>query len=165
MQSVFHGDVHEMYDLKGSTVGRFATEAEKARGPAHTVLKDMDLQRKIRLGPGRREAFLRQVSLDAAFLERMGIMDYSLLLGIHFRSRGASAAAAIKRLRIRPAFQRCLGSSVRSPKVKAVSAELPAPRRKSGSRSSDLNCPTMRRGGGDLLAGAPGDERDGDLTD
>ena len=93
MQSVFHGDVHEMYDLKGSTVGRCATEAEKARGPAHTVLKDMDLTRKIRLGPGRREAFLRQVALDAAFLERMGIMDYSRLLGIHVRSRGAGAAA------------------------------------------------------------------------
>lgn len=98
MQSVFASpdgrEVHEMYDLKGSSVGRSASEAEKARGPSRCVYKDNDLVEAgaaIKLGPGRREAFLAQIRVDAAFLERMGIMDYSLLLGIHYRSRAHTA--------------------------------------------------------------------------
>lgn len=88
MQSVFYGDkdVHTMYDLKGSTVGRAASAKERARGHSRCVFKDLDLMAHhdvIALGPGRREAFLLQIAEDAAFLERMGIMDYSLLLGIH----------------------------------------------------------------------------------
>jgi hypothetical protein len=98
MQSVFYGDneIHEMYDLKGSTVGRAATEKEKARGPSRCVYKDLDLMAsgtKIKLGPGRREAFLAQMASDAAFLERMKIMDYSLLLGIHYQSKRHVAEA------------------------------------------------------------------------
>jgi hypothetical protein len=96
MQSVFHGDneIHEMYDLKGSTVGRRATDRERARGPSRCVFKDCDLEDNrttINLGPGRREAFLAQLTLDADFLRRMAIMDYSLLLGIHYRSRRHTA--------------------------------------------------------------------------
>lgn len=88
MQSVFYGDrdVHTMYDLKGSTVGRAASTKERARGHSRCVFKDLDLLSHhdvIALGPGRREAFLAQIAEDSAFLERMGIMDYSLLLGIH----------------------------------------------------------------------------------
>jgi 1-phosphatidylinositol-4-phosphate 5-kinase len=93
MQSVFYGrnEVHEMYDLKGSTVGRSATEKERSKGLAHCVLKDLDLDKKIRLGPGRKEAFLTQIKYDADFLTEMGIMDYSLLVGIHFKSRRGEA--------------------------------------------------------------------------
>lgn len=97
MQSVFYGDndIHEMYDLKGSTVGRAATAKERERGPARCVYKDNDLTSTgtvIRLGPGRREAFIEQLRQDTDFLAAMGIMDYSLLLGIHFRSKRHSAS-------------------------------------------------------------------------
>ena len=56
------------------------------------VLKDLDLtgarpQRCICLGKERREAFLAQLKADSAFLDRMQIMDYSLLLGVHFLQR------------------------------------------------------------------------------
>jgi 1-phosphatidylinositol-4-phosphate 5-kinase len=93
MQSVFYGrnEVHEMYDLKGSSVGRLATEKERSKGLAHCVLKDMDLDKKIKLGPGRKEAFLTQIKHDANFLTEMGIMDYSLLVGIHYKSRRGEA--------------------------------------------------------------------------
>lgn len=53
----------------------------QARGADKTVYKDLDLVahgQRIKLGPGRREAFLAQLTCDARFLESMGIMDYSL---------------------------------------------------------------------------------------
>lgn len=93
MHSVFDSvdlNVHEMYDVKGSTVGREATEAEKSRGLSKCVLKDNDMTAmgtSIRLGPVRRAAFLEQIQRDSDFLRQMKIMDYSLLLGIHFRNR------------------------------------------------------------------------------
>ena len=65
MGSVFatREDVKCMFDVKGSTVGRFAKPGER-------VLKDCDLHRmgpdgaplKLRLGHGRREHFLMQAS-------------------------------------------------------------------------------------------------------
>ena len=53
---------------QGSLTGRAASDAEKARGPARCVFKDADLtasSTRIRLGPERREAFIRQVRADA----------------------------------------------------------------------------------------------------
>lgn len=93
MHSVFDsGDlpIHEMYDLKGSTVGRAAKPEEKARGPGKVVLKDLDLMEsgmKLKLGPTRRAAFLDQLQRDADWLMAQQIMDYSLLLGIRYRHK------------------------------------------------------------------------------
>lgn len=92
MQSVYSGsrEIHEQYDLKGSTVGRFAKPKEIARGK-DCVYKDLDLikkgeEGKLKLGPNRRQ-FLEQIRKDSKFLDKLKIMDYSLLLGIHFKSR------------------------------------------------------------------------------
>lgn len=87
MKSVFSTTerIHTIYDLKGSRVGRSATPEEKSSGG---VLKDNDLVsdgRRVLLGP-KRAAFLEILRRDVAFLQRMRIMDYSLLLGIHDRS-------------------------------------------------------------------------------
>ncbi len=41
---------------------------------------------KIALGPNR-EPFLKIIEADVKFLASMNIMDYSLLLGIHDRTR------------------------------------------------------------------------------
>ena len=88
MTSVFDTpeQIHTIYDLKGSTIGRSATEREKASGG---VLKDLDLledDRKFHLG-NKKKAFLDQLEKDAKFLATLGIMDYSLLLGVHHRDR------------------------------------------------------------------------------
>jgi len=72
------GDLHEKYDLKGSSVGR--TCGVKRPG---AIWKDLDFDRNLTLGPEKRAVFLDQVHRDSEFLERIGIMDYSLLLGIH----------------------------------------------------------------------------------
>ena len=75
--------IHEKYDLKGSTLGRWATEEEK-RSP-HVTLKDLDLKHELALPPRALERFQKQVHDDCGWLRSLGIMDYSLLMLLHFR--------------------------------------------------------------------------------
>ena len=42
----------------------------------------------LELGPEKKGWFEGQVKADAEWLKRMGIMDYSLLVGIHDMSKG-----------------------------------------------------------------------------
>lgn len=72
--------IHVKYDLKGSTFGRTAPATERAK--KIPLLKDMDFQRRLYLGPTRRAIFLEQAAADSRWLESHGIMDYSLLLCI-----------------------------------------------------------------------------------
>jgi len=77
-------EIHEMYDLKGSTVNRSVPLLE--RGPS-IALKDMDFRqnkRGIVVGKTMATKLLRQIDNDAKFLARNNILDYSLLVGIHF---------------------------------------------------------------------------------
>lgn len=70
--------VNRIYDLKGATVGRRA-------GADEAVKKDLDIiedQTKLHLGK-KRQGFIAQVDRDSKFLAGLGIMDYSLLVGIH----------------------------------------------------------------------------------
>eukprot|EP01006_Ploeotia_vitrea_P038174 TRINITY_DN66218_c13_g2_i1.p1 TRINITY_DN66218_c13_g2~~TRINITY_DN66218_c13_g2_i1.p1 ORF type:complete len:571 (-),score=303.10 TRINITY_DN66218_c13_g2_i1:220-1932(-) len=88
--SVFGTDkyIHKVFDLKGSLHGRKATEAEIKRG--NPVYKDKDFLRqdiKIRVGPARAKLLKAQLAADADFLCQLNIMDYSLLLGIHYRDQ------------------------------------------------------------------------------
>jgi hypothetical protein len=84
--------IHQMYDLKGSLVGREATAKERANGG---VLKDMDLindKVKMHLGQKKKQ-FIEQLTRDARFLASLNIMDYSLLVGIHDREKRTSIIA------------------------------------------------------------------------
>ncbi|KAI4367440.1 hypothetical protein MLD38_023179 [Melastoma candidum] len=75
--------IHRRYDLKGSTVGR-CTDIDKIT--EDTTLKDLDLSYVFHMDKLLRESFLKQVLLDCKFLESQNIIDYSLLLGLHFRA-------------------------------------------------------------------------------
>ncbi|KAF4130287.1 Phosphatidylinositol-4-phosphate 5-Kinase [Phytophthora infestans] len=102
--------IHRRYDIKGSWVNRSAkhpskgkrvtcrhcnakyvfgsTDAENCRARVgrhepNVILKDNDLTAKVRLDAKVAEELYDQVVKDANFLSRLGIMDYSLLLGIH----------------------------------------------------------------------------------
>lgn len=79
--------IHERFDLKGSTCGRY-TDIAKATEEQKTslCLKDLNFLRsntKIHLGPEMKTAVLEQLRKDVKFLEATNTMDYSLLLGVH----------------------------------------------------------------------------------
>eukprot|EP00920_Eleutheroschizon_duboscqi_P037332 GHVT01089508.1.p1 GENE.GHVT01089508.1~~GHVT01089508.1.p1 ORF type:complete len:228 (+),score=60.86 GHVT01089508.1:496-1179(+) len=91
MSNVFHTPVaiHRRFDLKGSTVGRQLKEEHKS--DPSIAWKDNDLRNskeKISLGKDRREFLLQQIRTDTAWLSAHDIIDYSLLLGIHYGKQG-----------------------------------------------------------------------------
>ncbi|KAL3620863.1 Phosphatidylinositol 4-phosphate 5-kinase 8 [Castilleja foliolosa] len=75
--------IHRRYDLKGSSQGRFTNKDEIDES---TTLKDLDLTYEFHMDKLLHKSLFRQLSLDSAFLESQQIIDYSLLLGLHFRA-------------------------------------------------------------------------------
>ncbi|KAG4091011.1 SAICAR synthase-like protein [Neocallimastix lanati (nom. inval.)] len=103
MQNVYppNKDMHRMYDLKGSTRGRFVPLPSKEKNYARTIFKDInwtDENRHLILGPKKRKLLLDQLEKDSKFLQSMGVMDYSLLVGIHQRNKGNSENIRMKLL-------------------------------------------------------------------
>ncbi|KAI5115618.1 hypothetical protein M0805_000567 [Coniferiporia weirii] len=85
-----HKDIHETYDLKGSTVGREYPEEKAAKNPRAT-LKDLNWinrGKSLELGPEKRALLTEQLRRDSELLKRLHVMDYSLLVGIHNMRRG-----------------------------------------------------------------------------
>ncbi|EXB62690.1 Phosphatidylinositol-4-phosphate 5-kinase 6 [Morus notabilis] len=76
--------IHRRFDLKGSSHGRLTGKPE-SEIDATTTLKDLDLNYLFRLQKVWFRDFCRQVDRDCDFLEQERIMDYSLLVGLHFR--------------------------------------------------------------------------------
>uniref|UniRef100_A0A803LT01 Phosphatidylinositol 4-phosphate 5-kinase n=2 Tax=Chenopodium quinoa TaxID=63459 RepID=A0A803LT01_CHEQI len=76
--------IHRRFDLKGSSLGR-STDKPEEELDASTILKDLDLNFIFRLQKSWFQDFCRQVDRDCEFLEQERIMDYSLLVGLHFR--------------------------------------------------------------------------------
>lgn len=76
--------VHRRYDLKGSTFGRITPQPYD---PAKKILKDLDLGYIFRLDAGYAKQLKQQLAADCGLLERLHIMDYSMLLGVHFKHR------------------------------------------------------------------------------
>jgi len=89
MSNIFRTDlqIHRKFDLKGSTDGRTTGSKADPNDPK-TVFKDLDLDLTLRLPPKVHEKLTGQIESDALFLKKIGVMDYSLLLGIHFCGRG-----------------------------------------------------------------------------
>ncbi|KAJ8533800.1 hypothetical protein K7X08_007124 [Anisodus acutangulus] len=75
--------IHRRFDFKGSSLGR---SADKVEIDESTILKDLDLNYCFYLESSWREALLKQIEIDSKFLEEQHIMDYSLLLGVHYRA-------------------------------------------------------------------------------
>ena len=79
-----------MFLRQGSTVGRDFDE-EKLKENPRRPLKDLNWIRRnahLELGPRKKELLLTQLRKDVELLSALNIMDYSLLLGIHYVSRG-----------------------------------------------------------------------------
>lgn len=76
--------IHRRYDLKGSSHGR-TTDKPEEEIDENTTLKDLDLNFILRLPKAWFQELHRQLDRDCDFLEQERIMDYSLLVGLHFR--------------------------------------------------------------------------------
>ncbi|ORX77935.1 SAICAR synthase-like protein [Anaeromyces robustus] len=103
MQNVYppNKDMHRMYDLKGSSFGRFVPLPSEEKNYARTIFKDVNWtneNRHLILGPDKRKLLLEQLEKDSKFLQTMGVMDYSLLVGIHLRNKGNSENIRMKLL-------------------------------------------------------------------
>lgn len=78
-------DVHEVFDLKGSTVGRY-TDESKLKSGKRVVLKDQNWvkqKKNFELSPEKARLLVKQLESDVEILKKMRIMDYSLLVGWH----------------------------------------------------------------------------------
>lgn len=85
-----HRDIHQTFDLKGSTIGRDYKEEDLMNNPRAT-LKDLNWLRRnyhFEFGPSKKALFVEQMKRDVELLQRLKIMDYSLLVGIHDLNRG-----------------------------------------------------------------------------
>ncbi|GKU87695.1 hypothetical protein SLEP1_g2054 [Rubroshorea leprosula] len=76
--------IHRRYDLKGSSHGRTTDKPEEEIDET-TTLKDLDLNFVFRLQQNWFQELMEQIDRDCEFLEAERIMDYSLLVGLHFR--------------------------------------------------------------------------------
>ncbi|XP_047176304.1 phosphatidylinositol 4-phosphate 5-kinase 2-like isoform X2 [Vigna umbellata] len=86
MANVFCSEyrIHRRFDLKGSSHGR-TTDKPREEIDETTTLKDLDLCFVFRLEQSWFQELKWQLDRDCEFLEAEGIMDYSFLIGLHFR--------------------------------------------------------------------------------
>ncbi|OAY78515.1 Phosphatidylinositol 4-phosphate 5-kinase 1 [Ananas comosus] len=95
--------IHRRFDLKGSSHGR-TTDKVDGEIDETTTLKDLDLDFVFHLQRYWYKKLLEQITRDCEFLESEGIMDYSLLVGIHFRDDNSATKMGLPSAIASPKF-------------------------------------------------------------
>jgi 1-phosphatidylinositol-4-phosphate 5-kinase len=90
--------LHRRFDLKGSTQGRYTKKTLAELKPT-SILKDLDLDLQFKLPSKWLNTFNEQLHADSLFLEAMGLIDYSMLVGVHFRDAKKVQNASLRALR------------------------------------------------------------------
>jgi hypothetical protein len=92
-------DIHETYDLKGSTLGRFLPEEEIKKNP-YAVMKDLNWEKKhikLQLGPQKRRLFISQLVKDVTvsflflkymYIKKKEIHLYTIIAAIPIKHYG-----------------------------------------------------------------------------
>ena len=145
MLSVFDMQSHlsTIYDLKGSTRGRITPEKECREG---AVQKDMNLvnsHRRFKFGNEGSALFKRVITEDVRFLQRLNVMDYSLLVGVH--------EAGLEGVDVNSSFRLHSDSSFRGSPEKGSGRDSPAEWDELESGTS----PTLRTFASSLLPANP----------
>eukprot|EP01025_Chloroclados_australasicus_P064321 TRINITY_DN8580_c3_g1_i6.p2 TRINITY_DN8580_c3_g1~~TRINITY_DN8580_c3_g1_i6.p2 ORF type:complete len:501 (-),score=43.13 TRINITY_DN8580_c3_g1_i6:340-1842(-) len=85
-----HLKLHRRYDLKGSTFGRTVgqwpppgQDPKEAGDPP--VFKDLDLNVSFKLEKSWQHRLIKQLEVDSQLMSDLKVMDYSLLMGVHYR--------------------------------------------------------------------------------
>ncbi|KAH6637516.1 hypothetical protein C7974DRAFT_432424 [Boeremia exigua] len=97
-----HRDIHHTFDLKGSTIGRDFREEDLDKNPRAT-LKDLNWLRRdlhLELGPTKKDAFIEQMRKDVKLMQKLHIMDYSMLIGVHDLEKGNEENLREKTLKV-----------------------------------------------------------------
>lgn len=117
--------VTERFDLKGSTVGRECSLEEIRTKGGNAVLKDLNLKREveseleeikglmendsgrrrrkrlpygIHIGQRKKDALMSQLKRDVGLLNRCGVLDYSLLVGVAEMDRLPNGTKTMNRI-------------------------------------------------------------------
>lgn len=77
-------EINRKFDLKGSTYGR----TTNPNADWSVARKDLDFKESIRVGHKAKKRILEQIEADVELLERVKVIDYSLLLGISENREG-----------------------------------------------------------------------------
>ena len=81
-------DIQERYDLKGSSIGRTAGEEKLRNLKATTILKDLDLKRKLYLGPEKLDILFQQLEKDVEVCTCFVVsLILTLSIGSSYRDR------------------------------------------------------------------------------
>ncbi|CAN1269032.1 Phosphatidylinositol 4-phosphate 5-kinase 1 [Linum perenne] len=93
--------IHRRFDLKGSSHGR-TTKKPEGEIDETTTLKDLDLNFVFRVQQNWYQDLMKQIDRDCEFLEAERIMDYSLLVGLHFRDDSTGDKMGLSPFVLRP---------------------------------------------------------------